>query len=71
MENQKGIFKADLMRTFKQLKESRAESVAEDVEIVYKRMIEDLCHKIRNFDRDPDAVYYNDSAESNIKEVEA
>ena len=52
MENQKGIFKADLMRTFKQLKESRAESVAEDVEIVYKRMIEDLCHKIRNFDRD-------------------
>lgn len=58
------------MRTFKQLKESRAESVAEDVEIVYKRMIEDLCHKIRNFDRDRDAVYYNDSAESNIKEVE-
>lgn len=44
--------------------------MAEDVEIVYKRMIEDLCHKIRNFDRDPDAVYYNDSAESNIKEVE-
>lgn len=26
--------------------------MAEDVEIVYKRMIEDLCHKIRNFDRD-------------------
>lgn len=40
------------MRTFRQLKESRAESVSEDVEIVYKREIEDLCHKIRNYDRD-------------------
>lgn len=40
------------MRTFRQLKESRAESVSEDVEIIYKREIEDLCHKIRNFDRD-------------------
>lgn len=47
-----GTFKADLMRTFKQLKESRAESVTEDVEIIYKRKIEDLCHKIRSFDRD-------------------
>lgn len=47
-----GTFKADLMRTFRQLKESRAESVSEDVEIVYKREIEDLCHKIRNYDRD-------------------
>lgn len=47
-----GVFKSDLMRTFKQLKESRAESVAEDVEIIYKRQIEDLCHKIRNYDRD-------------------
>lgn len=45
-------FKADLMRTFKQLKESRAEGVAEDVEIVYKRKIEDLVHSIRNLDRD-------------------
>lgn len=40
------------MRTFKELKESRAESVAEDVEIIYKRQIEDLCHSIRNYDRD-------------------
>lgn len=37
LENKHGVFKADLMRTFKQLKESRAESVAEDVEIIYKR----------------------------------
>lgn len=51
-ENKHGVFKSDLMRTFKQLKESRAESVAEDVEIIYKREIEDLCHKIRNYDRD-------------------
>ena len=52
LENKNGVFKADLMRTFKQLKESRAESVAEDVEIIYKRQIEDLCHQIRNYDRD-------------------
>lgn len=52
LENKHGVFKSDLMRTFKQLKESRAESVAEDVEIIYKRQIEDLCHKIRNYDRD-------------------
>lgn len=48
----KGVFKQDLMRNFKQLKESRAESVSEDVEIMYKRQIEDLCHQIRNYDRD-------------------
>lgn len=52
LENKNGVFKADLMRTFKQLKESRAESVSEDVEIIYKRQIEDLCHQIRNYDRD-------------------
>ena len=54
MEDNKnvGMFKADLMRTFKQLKESRAESVAEDTEIIYKRQIEDFCHQIRNYDRD-------------------
>lgn len=52
LENKHGVFKVDLMRTFKQLKESRAESVAEDVEIIYKRQIEDLCHQIRNYDRD-------------------
>lgn len=52
LENKHGVFKSDLMRTFKQLKESRAESVAEDVEIIYKRQIEDLCHQIRNYDRD-------------------
>lgn len=52
LENKNGVFKSDLMRTFKQLKESRAESVSEDVEIIYKRQIEDLCHQIRNYDRD-------------------
>lgn len=52
LENKHGVFKADLMKTFKQLKENRAESVAEDVEIIYKRQIEDLCHQIRNYDRD-------------------
>lgn len=49
-------FTKDLMRTFKQLKNSRAESVAEDVEIIYKRKIEDLCHKIRSMDRDRENI---------------
>jgi hypothetical protein len=55
-KNLNGVFKTDLMRTFKQLKESRAESVSEDVEIIYKRRIEDLCHKIRNYDRDRENI---------------
>lgn len=50
------MFKSDLMRTFRQLKESRAESVSEDVEIIYKRRIEDLCHRIRNYDRDRENI---------------
>lgn len=44
------------MRTFRQLKKSRAESVSEDVEIIYKRRIEDLCHRIRNYDRDRENI---------------
>ena len=51
-----GTFKADLQRNFKQLKDSRAESVAEDVEIIYKRKIEDLCHEIRNIERDRENI---------------
>ena len=50
-ELQKCAFKADLMKNFRQLKESRAESVAEDVETVYKRRIEDLCQEIRRYTR--------------------
>ena len=56
MEEKKNTFKEDLMRNFKQLKESRAESVAEEVEIIYRRKIEDLCHLIRNYDRDREFV---------------
>ena len=44
------------MRNFKQLKESRAESVAEELEIIYRRKIEDLCHLIRNYDRDRENI---------------
>ena len=51
-----GTFKTDLQRNFKQLKDSRAESVAEDVEIIYKRKIEDLCHEIRNIERDRENI---------------
>lgn len=49
-------FKEALMRNFKQLKESRAESVAEELEIMYRRKIEDLCHLIRNYDRDRENI---------------
>ena len=56
MEAKKNTFKEDLMRNFKQLKESRAESVAEEVEIMYRRKIEDLCHLIRNYDRDRENI---------------
>lgn len=52
----KSTFKEDLMRNFKQLKESRAESVAEELEIIYRRKIEDLCHLIRNYDRDRENI---------------
>ena len=48
MEEKKNTFKEDLMRNFKQLKESRAESVAEEVEIMYRRKIEDLQQKLKN-----------------------
>lgn len=64
LDNKQGVFKADLMRTFKQLKESRAESVAEDVEIIYKRQIEDLCHQICNYDRDRENLILDLSPQS-------
>lgn len=79
LENKQGVFKTDLMRTFKQLKESRAESVAEDVEIIYKRQIEDLCHQIRNYDRDrenlildlsPSSAFSGNVVPSDFKPVE-
>lgn len=60
-----GTFKADLQRNFKQIKESRAESVSEDVEIIYKRKIEDLCHEIRNIERDRENIML-DLSPSNV-----
>lgn len=52
--NQNGTFMADLMRNFSKLKESRAASVTEDTETVYKRKVEDLCQKIRRYNRGRD-----------------
>lgn len=52
----KGAFKAELMKNFSQIKATRAESVSEDVETVYKRKIEDLCHAIRRYDRDREDI---------------
>lgn len=61
----KGNFKNDLMRSFKEIKESRAISVAEDLEICYKRKIEDLCKKLRQCQRDREDMVL-DLAPSNI-----
>lgn len=58
-EEVKGKFHSDLTRNFKQLREDRAEAVVEDVEIVYKRRVEDLCKKVRQCDRDRDNIMLN------------
>ena len=46
-----GHFLENLTRDFKSIKRDRAESVSEDVEIVYKRRIEDICRKHREYQR--------------------
>lgn len=46
-----GHFLSNLTRDFKAIKRDRAESVSEDVEIAYKRRIEDLCRQHREYQR--------------------
>ena len=47
-----GILGTTLKQTFKQIKESRIDSMLEDTELKYRRNIEDVCAKIRQCDRD-------------------
>lgn len=42
-----GAFQQSLIRTNKQIKESRAREISEDVETVYRRKVEDLGIKIK------------------------
>ncbi|MCQ2974998.1 MAG: hypothetical protein MJ211_09320 [Bacteroidales bacterium] len=44
-------FKDSLTASFQQIREDRAQSIAEDTEIEYKRDIEDRCRRIRQYDR--------------------
>ena len=47
-----GILESTLKQTFRQIKESRIDSMLEDSELKYRRQIEDICAKIRSCDRD-------------------
>ena len=46
------LFREYLKLNFKQLRDDRADAVAEDVECIFKRKIEDLSRSIKNYDRD-------------------
>lgn len=65
MEENKGTFLKSLTQSFKNIRESKAASINEDVELAYSREIEDLCRKIRQCDRDREDILIN-LAPSNI-----
>lgn len=46
MDN-KGTFKSALTQSFKGIKETKAAAITEDVELSYRRKIEDLCRSAR------------------------
>ena len=54
MEEKKttGILGSTLKQTFKQIKDSRIDAMLEDSELKYRRLIEDVCAKVRQCDRD-------------------
>lgn len=64
MEN-KGTFKTSLTQSFKGIRESKASAISEDVELAYRRKIEDLCRTVRQCDRDREDIMIN-LAPSNI-----
>jgi hypothetical protein len=55
MSNQ-GKFMSTVTGTFKQIREQRAQGLVEDVELEYKRRIEDLCREIKQYDRSADSL---------------
>lgn len=51
-----GKFKETVTGTFKQIREQRAQGLVEDVELEYKRRIEDLCREVKQYDRASDSL---------------
>ena len=60
-----GKFKDYLTASFRQIREDRAEGIAEDTEIEYRRDIEDRLRRIRQYDRQRDNLIL-DLCPSNI-----
>ncbi|MBP5367106.1 MAG: hypothetical protein J6Z01_01515 [Bacteroidales bacterium] len=58
-------FKDYLTASFRQIREDRAEGIAEDTEIEYRRDIEDRLRRIRQYDRQRDSLIL-DLCPSNI-----
>jgi hypothetical protein len=52
----KGKFMSTVTGTFKQIREQRAQGLVEDVELAYKRHIEDLIIEVRGYDRNADSL---------------
>lgn len=52
MEKIKGAFIGSLKRNNKQIKDDRAQAIAEDTEIAYKRTVEDLQYQVKRLKRD-------------------
>lgn len=65
MENNKGSFYNSLNQSFRGIKETKATAITEDVELAYRRKIEDLCRAVRSCDRDREDILIN-LAPSNI-----
>lgn len=55
----KGTFKSALTQSFKGIKETKAAAITEDVELSYRRKIEDLCRAVRQCDRDREDIMIN------------
>ena len=55
----KGTFKSALTQSFKGIKETKAAAITEDVELSYRRKIEDLCRSARQCDRDREDILIN------------
>lgn len=45
------LFEENLKQSFKQIRESRAQAITEDTELVYRRLVEDKYLRIRSIDR--------------------
>ena len=56
MPEANGAFFESLKRNNKQIREDRAEAIAEDASIVYKRTVEDLEYKIKKLKRERDQM---------------